>query len=129
MAAARRELAGSPNVATSDALVERLGRLDRGGVLSDASRRWPLATLVGTTTGPQRIKGLLPPGTSAAHKTGTGGYLPGVRVATNNVGIVTRPDGRRFAIAVMVTGSSAPMEEQERTIAKMARAAWDSRGP
>ena len=129
VAAARRELAGSPNVATSDALVELLGRLDRGGLLSDASRRWLLATLVGTTTGPQRIKGLLPPGTPAAHKTGTGGYLPGVCVATNDAGIVTRPDGRRFAIAVMVAGSSAPMEEQERTIAKLARAAWDSRGP
>ena len=129
VAAARRELAGSPNVATSDALVELLGRLDRGGLLSDASRRWLLATLAGTTTGPRRIKGLLPPGTPAAHKTGTGGYLPGVSVATNDVGIVTRPDGRRFAIAVMVTGSSAPMAEQERTIAKLARAAWDSPGP
>ena len=129
VAAARRELAGSPNVATSDALVELLGRLDRGGLLSDASRRWLLATLLGTTTGPQRIKGLLPPGTRAAHKTGTGGYLPGVSVATNDVGIVTRPDGRQLAIAVMVTGSSAPLEEQERTIAKLARAAWDSLGP
>jgi beta-lactamase class A len=128
-AAARRELAGSPNVATSDALVELLGRLDRGGLLSDASRRWLLATLAGTTTGPQRIKGLLPPGTPAAHKTGTGGYLPGIFVATNDVGIVTLPDGRRFAIAAMVTGSSAPIDEQERTIAKLARAAWDSLRP
>jgi beta-lactamase class A len=129
VAAARRELAGSPNVATTDALIDLLRRLDRGGLLSDPSRRWLLATLAGTSTGPRRIKGLLPPGTPVAHKTGTGGHLPGVFVATNDVGIVTRPDGRQFAIGVLVTGSSAPMEAQERTIAELARAAWDWRGP
>ena len=53
-------------------------------------------------------------------------HLPGVFVATNDVAIVTLPDGRRFAIAVMVTGSSAPMAEQERLIARLARTAWDS---
>jgi beta-lactamase class A len=51
VAAARRELAGAPNVATSDALVELLGRLDRCGLLSDPSRRWLLATLAGRPRG------------------------------------------------------------------------------
>lgn len=126
IATARRELATAPNAATTDALVELLGRLDRGTILSDASRRWLLTTLAGTTTGPNRIKGLLPPGTPVAHKTGTGGLLPGLFVATNDVGIVTLPSGGRFAIGVLVTGSQRPPAEQELAIARLARVAWDS---
>jgi beta-lactamase class A len=126
IAAARRELAASPNAATSDALVELLARLDRGTLLSVASRRWLLTTLAGTSTGPKRIKGLLPAGTPVAHKTGTGGLLPGMFVAANDVGIVTLPDGRRFAIGVLVTGSRRPLPEQELAIATLARIAWDS---
>jgi beta-lactamase class A len=126
IAAARRELAAAPNAASTDALVALLERLDRGTLLSDTSRRWLLATLAGTTTGPNRIKGLLPPGTPVAHKTGTGGVLPGLFVATNDVGIVTMPSGRRFAIGVLVTGSRRPLAEQELAIATLARVAWDS---
>ena len=126
IATARHELVTAPNAATTDALVELLGRPERGTLLSDASRRWLLTTLAGTTTGPNRLKGLLPPGTPVAHKTGTGGLLPGLFVATNDVGIVTLPSGGRFAIGVLVTGSQRPPAEQELVIARLARVAWDS---
>jgi beta-lactamase class A len=126
LAAAQREIAASPNAASSDALAELLRRLDEGTLLSDRSRRWLLATLAGTTTGPRRLRGLLPPGAPVAHKTGTAG-VEGLSIATNDVGIVTSPGGR-FAIAVLVAGSRAPLAEQERVIATMARAAWDALG-
>jgi beta-lactamase class A len=44
---------------------------------------------------------------------------------TNDIGIVTLPDGRHLAIAVFVKDSTAAVGPREATIAKIARAAWD----
>jgi beta-lactamase class A len=81
----------------------------------------------GTRNGARRLKGLLPPGTPVAHRPGTACTSEtGPSVAINDVGIVTMPDGRRFAIAVMESGSRASFEAQEDTIARLARSAWDA---
>lgn len=72
-------------------------------------------------TGENRIKGLLPPGTTVMHKTGT----LGIGVA-NDVGIVELPDnGGHVVLAVFVKESSKDAATQERTIAQIARAAYD----
>jgi beta-lactamase class A len=55
------------------------------------------------TSGPKRIKGLLPAGTPVAHKTGSSGEEFGMIPATNDVGLITLPDGRRLAVAIFVT--------------------------
>lgn len=74
---------------------------------------------------PMRIKGLLPQGTVVAHKTGTDATRNAKTAATNDVGIVTLPDGRRLAAAVFVKDSTAAQAEREGAIAKIAKAAWD----
>ena len=125
-AAAQREIAHAPNAASTDAIAYLLSRLDSGILLSERSRLWLLDVMAGTVNGPKRIKGLLPPGTPVAHKPGTGGLLPALFVATNDVGIVTMPSGRRFAICVFITGSRRPVEEQEIEIARVVRAVWDT---
>ena len=79
-----------------------------------------------TKTGPNRIKGLLPPGTPVAHKTGTGGTRDGITSATNDLGIITLPNGRHVAIAVFVGDSSADEKTRELVIAKVAKAAFDT---
>ena len=56
------------------------------------------AWLLETTTGPQRIKGLLPAGTPVAHKTGSSGEEFGMIPATNDVGLITLPDGDRKSV-------------------------------
>jgi beta-lactamase class A len=71
------------------------------------------------------LKGLLPPGTVVAHKTGTDGTFGGLTRATNDIGIITLPDGRHLAIAVFVRDSTADEATRERTIAAAARAAYD----
>ena len=125
VAAAQHEVAASNNVATPDGLVDLLARLDRGALLTEKSRRWLRETMERTHNGPRRLKGLLPPGTPVAHRPGTA-YAGGMSVAINDVGIVTMPDGRRFAIAAMESGSRASFEAQEDTIARLARSAWDA---
>jgi beta-lactamase class A len=74
----------------------------------------------------KRLKGMLPAGTPVAHKTGTGGTRDGVTSATNDVGIITLPNGKHIAIAVFVGDSRADEETREAVIARMAKAAWDT---
>ena len=124
-AAARQEILSPPNGATTDAMAELLAGLDHGTVLSPASRKWFMSILAGTATGPHRLKGALPEGTPVAHKTGTGDTIGSLNIATNDVGIVTLPNGDRFAIAVFIAGSHGDLPHLESQIARLARATYD----
>jgi beta-lactamase class A len=113
------------NWATPDGMLELLAAFHAGRGLSPASHRVLDELMATSTPGPKRIKGLLPAGTRVAHKTGTSGTEGQLTRATNDVGIVTLPDGRHVAIAVFVSDSMASLEAREMVIAKIARAAWD----
>ena len=113
------------NTLTPDASVALLGALWRGGPVTAPSRALLLDALAKCQTGPGRLRGLLPAGTPVAHKTGTSGSWGGLTLATNDVGIVTLPDGRHLAIAAFVADARASEPACERTLARLARAAWD----
>jgi beta-lactamase class A len=113
------------NYATPDAAVVLLRAFHEGKGLSKSSQALLLQLMTETTTGPKRIKGLLPEGTVVVHKTGTSSTVNGVTVATNDVGLVTLPNGRHMAIAVFVSDSGANNAIREEVIAKVAKAAWD----
>jgi beta-lactamase class A len=49
----------------------------------------------------------------------------GLTRATNDVGLVTLPDGRHLAVAVFVSDSSAEDSVREGVIAAIAREAWN----
>ncbi len=73
-----------------------------------------------------RLKGDLPPGTRVAHKAGTSDVDNGLAHATNDIGLITLPDGRRLAIAVFVTDSLADNVARQKIIARIAKAAYDA---
>jgi beta-lactamase class A len=73
----------------------------------------------------KRLEGDLPSGTRVAHKSGTSGVDNGVAHATNDIGLIPLPDGRRIAIAVFVTDSTADEATREQVIARIARAVYD----
>ena len=75
-------------------------------------------------TSDARIKGLLPPDTEVAHKTGTSGQDNGITHATNDVGLITMRNGKKLAIAVMIKDSPASEEVRERVIAQVTKAVW-----
>lgn len=77
------------------------------------------------SSGPKRIKGLLPAGTPVAHKTGSSGLEWGMIPATNDVGLITLPDGRRLALAVFVINAHADQDACERVIASIAKEVYD----
>jgi hypothetical protein len=78
--------------------------------------------MTASPSGPKRLRGLLPEGTSVAHKAGTSGYENRMAAATNDVGLVTLPDGRRLALAVLVTDAHANQTSVEHAMAAITRA-------
>jgi len=104
---------------TPKAMLELLLAIDSGKVLSEKSREFLLGVMSRTRTGGGRLKGLLPKGTPVAHKTGTIGGV------ANDVGFITLPDGRRFAIAVFTNSSTTPEADRDRAIAEVSRSLYD----
>ena len=95
--------------------------LQRRAGLSDQTTTLLLQFMTEGKTGNQRLKAGLPEGASLAHKTGTGGTEGGITGATNDIGIVTLPDGRHIVIAVYVSDSPANDGVRQRVIADAAR--------
>ena len=77
---------------------------------------------VGTNT--KRLGANLPAGTQVAHKSGTSDVDDGLAHATNDIGLITLPDGRRLAVAVFVTDSTADQAVREGVIARIGKAAY-----
>ena len=75
---------------------------------------------------PHRIKGLLPAGTVVTHKTGTSGLDHGFYPATNDVGLITLPNGQRLALAIFVTNAHADDTTDEAVIARIAKVIYDA---
>jgi len=114
------------NFSTPDAAVALLRALHEKRGLSESSQALLLKYLVESTPGAKRLKGLLPAGTIIAHKTGTSGAQKGVTAATNDIGIITLPNGKHLAIAVFVSDSPADEATREGVIAKVAKLVVDS---
>lgn len=114
------------DTASPDAAVDLLAKIARGeDGLSQVSHERLLKWMIDTQTGLARLKGRLPAGTVVAHKTGTGPDVAGINAVTNDIGLITLPNGRHAAIAVFVATSSKPLEAREAAIAQMAKAAYD----
>jgi beta-lactamase class A len=102
-------LASPPDGAAPASIVEALAKLKEGKMLSAASSRLLMNIMEESKTGPQRIKGGVPPGWTYMHKTGTGQDLPPRSTGFNDVGIMTAPDGTSYAVAVMIGSTTEPI--------------------
>jgi beta-lactamase class A len=122
-AAFRKYQADIRDTATPKGMVSLLQALAEGRLLGADSTEHLLRVLTETVTFPDRLKAGLAPGWTLGHKTGSSGGLGGVEVATNDVGILTAPDGERISVAVFVSDSRASAPERAAVIAGVARAA------
>ena len=114
------------NWARPSAYTQLLDILNKGTALSKTSNDFLWKTMLETSTGPNRIRGLLPKELQVAHKTGTSGVTPdGLAAATNDVGIIFLPNGQKLAIAVFVSLSHADEATREKVIAQITKAAYD----
>ena len=95
------------------AIAGALAKLKKGEVLSPESTRYLIGTMESSKTGKQRLRGAVPLGWSFGHKTGTGQDLAGRTAGYNDVGILNAPDGRSYALAVMIGDSGRPIAERQ----------------
>ena len=119
--AADDRLASDPrDTASPDAMVALLEKIWQGVAVDRPSSEAMRETLKRCRTGERRLRGLLPAAIVVMHKTGTlGGVL-------NDVGIIVLPgNAGSLAIAVMTKQTRATYEEVERTLANIARYAYD----
>ncbi|TKW74759.1 MAG: serine hydrolase [Staphylococcus hominis] len=110
----RRYIADPPDGASASAIAHALSQLKRGRLLSPGSTAYLISTMESSRTGKQRLRGAVPPGWRFGHKTGTGQDLQGRTAGYNDVGLLTAPDGKSYAIAVMIgdTGRPIPARQQ-----------------
>ncbi|MDP3299160.1 MAG: class A beta-lactamase, partial [Phenylobacterium sp.] len=99
-----------------------LAKLARGELLSEASTARLLQIMEETPTGANRLAAGLPDDARLAHKTGTARTDLGLNPATNDIGLITLADGRRYVVAVFLSGSTKSEAEREAVIADVARA-------
>jgi beta-lactamase class A len=103
-AAAAKAFAVDPrDTATPRGMAALLAMIWRGEALGEESTALLKDVLLRVETGQARIKGMLPPGTPVAHKTGT------IGATTNDVGVITLPgDAGRVVTVVFVKDSDRP---------------------
>jgi beta-lactamase class A len=104
------------------AIAETLAALKRGELLSPGSTELMLGLMAQCHTGSSRLRAGLPGDWGIAHKTGTGPDWRGASVGINDVGLLTAPDGRTFAVAVMVRQTRQGAQARHRLMQSVARA-------
>lgn len=121
---ADRFLMDPRDTSTPEAMVDLLQRLLSGELISASSTKVLLDIMEQCASGQDRLRGLLPPATTVAHKTGT---IP--RACVNDAGIITLPCGDHAIVAIFVKGISARdfigASKSAQAIAQIARSAYD----
>jgi beta-lactamase class A len=113
---------GSQNGTSPDAMAVLLARFFRGELLSRPSTDRILDSLRRCATSGRRFRAGLPKGAEIFDKTGT------MRISSNDVGIVTLPDGTHLVVAVFARGGKDGAA-REGAIASVAKAAWEAFAP
>ena len=117
-----RYLLNPPDAATPVGVATALERLHRGDLLSPASSALLLDLMSHTETGASRLRAGLAPGWTLRHKTGTGQVMGAVATGFNDVGLLTSPEGRTYAVAVLIGRTNRPIEQRQALMAAVSRA-------
>jgi beta-lactamase class A len=107
--------------ATPNDMARFLATLQAGSLLPRTSTALLLDLMLRCTTGPARLRSLLPPETPVAHKTGT------TDVVINDVGLITLPDDSAIPghVALAVFATNGRVSPMQRTIAQLAGATFE----
>ncbi len=108
--------------ATPAGITHALGKLAQGQLLSADSTAVLLDIMGHSRSGPMRLKGAIPAGWKAYHKTGTGQELQGLATGYNDVAIFEAPDGTRYTVAVMIGETRLPIKARMAMMQAVTRA-------
>ncbi len=114
------------NTASPRAMVDMLERFRDGELLAPPYRDTLMRRMTETSTGPDKLRAGLPDGIRLAHKTGSSDRTDdGIKIADNDTGIVTLPDGRSYCIAVFVCDSPLDDRANAAVIARISRMVYE----
>ncbi|MDZ7897283.1 MAG: class A beta-lactamase, subclass A2 [Arcicella sp.] len=114
------------NWTTPTAATKLLESFYKKNILSKNSYDFLWKTMVETSTGLNKIKGKLPKEAIVAHKTGySGANKEGMVAATNDIGMVVLPNGKKFAIALFVSDSMENEKTNDGIMADITKVVWD----
>ncbi len=115
------------NYTTTNSTVDLLKKFYDGKLLSKRSTDYLMQIMLGTKTGANKIVEQLPKGTPAAHKTGSSSIKDNIlTIAENDMGIITLPNGKHYAIAIYVSNSKESEAENCKIISDISKAVWDN---
>lgn len=108
------------------AMVNLLDNFYQGKYLSEESTAVLRKMMESTTTGPKRMRGLIPREAIVAHKTGTSDTNEkGITAATNDVGVISLLDGKHVALVIFVSNATADEATRDAVIARITNAVWE----
>jgi len=114
------------NYSTTNSAVQLLKKFYDGKLLSKKSTDYLMQIMIGTKTGTNKIVEQLPKNTPVAHKTGASGKNDvGLTVAENDMGIITLPNGKHYAIAIFVSNSMESDAVNCKMVSDISKAVWD----
>ncbi|RXH57931.1 class A beta-lactamase [Granulicella sibirica] len=114
------------NWISPSAAVQLLRLLADASPLTPADTQLLFGLMETSPMAPHRIRDGVPPGTVVRHKGGTSQTILGLTYATNDVALITLPDGRTLALAVFLTNSTDDDKTRDATIASIAKAIYEA---
>uniref|UniRef100_UPI002586967E class A beta-lactamase n=1 Tax=uncultured Chryseobacterium sp. TaxID=259322 RepID=UPI002586967E len=114
------------NYSTTRSAADVLKKFYEGKLLSKKSTDYLMKVMQSTSTGLNKMVEQLPENTPVARKTGASGKNnAGLTGAENEIGIVTLPNGRHYALAVFVSNSTETDTVNCRMISDISKEVWE----
>ncbi|MGE8525809.1 CGA/CIA family class A beta-lactamase [Chryseobacterium rhizosphaerae] len=114
------------NYSTPNSAVDVLKKFYDGKLLSKKSTDYLMKVMLSTSTGLNKMVEQLPKNTPVARKTGASGKnKDGLTGAENEIGIITLPNGKHYAIAVFVSNSMETDAVNCKMISDISKEVWD----
>lgn len=114
------------DTATPEAMLALLGKVERGEALSPVSTKRLLGHMLACKTGSRRLRGEIPQSIAFAHRTGTSDTTDGITGVTNDVGIMTLPEGKgTVLLAAFLRRARGSLAEREAALAKIGRLVFE----
>lgn len=102
-----------------------IDRFLQGNLLSPAHQQFLKNTMIATSTGTDKLRGMLPSSAVVGHKTGSSDRIHGMKIADNDIGFVLLPDGTHYSIAVFVMNSRESDTANAALIARISKLVYD----
>ena len=114
------------NTTTANSANQLLKNFRDKKIVSKTSTDFLMTTMLETSTGKNKIVAQLPESVPVAHKTGSSGKNEkGLTIAENDIGIVTLPGGKSYALSIFVSDSMESAETNTKIIADISKIVFD----